>query len=304
MPSLVDRPAFLVAEAIPRLRRIVVASSRLPFASVRAALHSIMPAPVASRSFLTMSAVITMSSLTPEASTSLPRLPALEAESWQLEAGTYKRRRARRPRRRHMTRARLNGGRGRGLLGTSLAGGTAAPGALVTFRLLGLLGLCRFPDAAARDDRVCDPRGEQADGSQGVVVAGDHEVDFVGIAVGVHDADDRDLQLARLIDRDLLLAGVHHEERVGQPRHVADPFEVLLQLLLFLLDLRDLFLGERFVPAVGFHRLEIPQPREAALNRREVGQQSAEPPLVDEEHPAALGLFGNRVLRLPLRAHE
>jgi len=45
-PSLVVRPAFLATEARPRLRRIVVAFSKLPSASVSAFLHSIMPAPV------------------------------------------------------------------------------------------------------------------------------------------------------------------------------------------------------------------------------------------------------------------
>src|SRR5262245_8195396 len=57
-PSLVARPAFLAADASPRLRRIVFASSKLPFASVSADLHSIIPAPVWSRSFFTMPAVI------------------------------------------------------------------------------------------------------------------------------------------------------------------------------------------------------------------------------------------------------
>ena len=57
-PSVVARPAFFAADASPRLRRIVVASSKSPFPSVSAALHSIMPAPVASRSFLTSAAVI------------------------------------------------------------------------------------------------------------------------------------------------------------------------------------------------------------------------------------------------------
>src|SRR4029077_17930912 len=87
-------------------------------------------------------------------------------------------------------------------------------------------------DAAAGDDRVGDLAGEQPDGAQRIVVARDDEVDFVGIAVGVDDADDRDLELARLVDGNLFLAGVDHEDRVGQPAHVADAFQVLLELLL------------------------------------------------------------------------
>src|ERR671929_23707 len=62
IPSFVDRPAFLVACARPRFRRIVVASSMFPLASVSAALHSIMPAPVASRSCFTIPAVISIPS--------------------------------------------------------------------------------------------------------------------------------------------------------------------------------------------------------------------------------------------------
>ena len=46
-------PELVAALARPRLRRMVFASSKSPLASVNAALHSIMPAPVWSRSFLT-----------------------------------------------------------------------------------------------------------------------------------------------------------------------------------------------------------------------------------------------------------
>src|SRR6266545_3619830 len=59
-PSDVERPAFFVAAASPRLRSRVVAASRSPFASVSAPLHSIIPAPVASRSFFTIAAVISI----------------------------------------------------------------------------------------------------------------------------------------------------------------------------------------------------------------------------------------------------
>src|SRR5687767_7075563 len=57
-PWAVARPARLAACASPRLRRSVVASSMSPLASVNAALHSIIPAPVLSRSCFTCSAVI------------------------------------------------------------------------------------------------------------------------------------------------------------------------------------------------------------------------------------------------------
>ena len=57
-PSFIARPAFFATCAMPFLRRMVIASSMSPFASVSAALQSIMPAPVRSRRALTSVAVI------------------------------------------------------------------------------------------------------------------------------------------------------------------------------------------------------------------------------------------------------
>ena len=51
-------------------------------------------------------------------------------------------------------------------------------------------------------------------GKIGVLVEVNCETDFVGIAVGVNDADDRNLQLARLVNGDHFLLGVDDEDRV------------------------------------------------------------------------------------------
>src|SRR5882724_5769667 len=59
-PSAAMRAAFLSALASPCLRISSAAASRSPLVSTRAFLHSIMPAPVLSRSCLTVSAVIFM----------------------------------------------------------------------------------------------------------------------------------------------------------------------------------------------------------------------------------------------------
>ena len=58
VPSLVARPAFLATAARPRVRRTSTAFSKSASASTSAFLHSIMPAPVISRSSLTREAVI------------------------------------------------------------------------------------------------------------------------------------------------------------------------------------------------------------------------------------------------------
>ena len=162
----------------------------------------------------------------------------------------------------------------------------------------------RLAQAAPVDHRVGNLRRKQADRPQRVVVARDHEVHFVGVAVGVDDADDRDLQLPRFVDRDLFLLRVDDEDRVRQAAHVADAVEVLLELPLLFLVAGDLLLRQRVVAAVGDHRFEIPQPTEAALDGREVREQAAEPALVDVVHAAALRLFGDHVLGLPLGADK
>ena len=60
--------------------------------------------------------------------------------------------------------------------------------------------------------RVGDLRGEEADGAQRVVVAGDDVVDDGGVAVGVDDGDDRDAELAGFGDGDGFVVGVDDED--------------------------------------------------------------------------------------------
>src|SRR5579863_5870489 len=62
IPWRVVRVALLEALVMPALRRIISASGRLPLASVKAFLHSIIPAPVRSRSSFTNFALISMAS--------------------------------------------------------------------------------------------------------------------------------------------------------------------------------------------------------------------------------------------------
>jgi len=58
------------------------------------------------------------------------------------------------------------------------------------------------------------------------------------------------------------------------------------------------------MPAVVRDQLQLLQPVQALAHGHEVGEQSAQPPLVDVGHAAALGLFRHRLLRLPLGADE
>src|SRR5699024_6819675 len=81
-------------------------------------------------------------------------------------------------------------------------------------------------------DRIGDDTGQQRDRADGVVVARDLVVDLVGVAVGVEDRDDRQIELARLVDGEVLLLRVDDPHGGGHLRHVADAAEGLLELVL------------------------------------------------------------------------
>src|SRR5262245_36090796 len=233
-PSLVVRPAFFAALASPRFRRMVFASSKSPCASVSADLHSIMPAPVWSRSFLTISAVIVI---------------AIVACLFLVVVTLYTRTPAREGRRSQtVARDPSVGLRGRtgGLALAARHPRRLAPRLVArVVAAVGSLDVGRLLHVAAGKYRFGNPRREQPDGAKRVVVAWDDEVDLVGIAVGVDDADDRDLQLAGFVDGDFFLLRVHDEHGVGQAGHPADALEILRELPALFFVAGDLLLRER-----------------------------------------------------------
>src|SRR5699024_6113712 len=87
------------------------------------------------------------------------------------------------------------------------------------------------PGDQALGGPVGNHAGEQADSADRVVVARDRVVDLVRVAVRVQDRHDRDVQLARLGDSQVLLLGVDHPDGGGQLDHVPDPAEGAGQLV-------------------------------------------------------------------------
>ena len=66
----------------------------------------------------------------------------------------------------------------------------------------------------------------------GIVVTGDDEIDAIGIAIGVHHADNRDLQIIRFRDRDAFVIDIDYEEGVRQPPHILNTTNAALKLRL------------------------------------------------------------------------
>ena len=77
-----------------------------------------------------------------------------------------------------------------------------------------------------------------------------------------------------------------------------------LQVLALALELDDFLLGEQFVAAVGGHLIEFLKALHRFLHGDPVGQKATQPAVVDIEHAAAVGFFGDGVLRLPLGSDE
>ena len=101
------------------------------------------------------------------------------------------------------------------------------------------------------------------------------------------------------------LVGIDHEQHVRQARHVFDARQVLIQVLALALQADDFLLGAAGIAAfTEAMRFQFLQPLDGLLHRRHVGEQAAQPALVDVVHLAAGGLFGDGLLRLTLGADE
>src|SRR5579884_1213101 len=303
-PCVLSRSERLAELARPFSRSHWAAASASPSFSSRARLASIIPAPVAWRSACTSLAVkvaIYCSSGAPAdasgvaVSTGVSGALCPGADSAPPSAAGASRVAARRAARCWASAAawrrasRWRSARRASSSGSGGAGGGGPPSGAHHPAFL---------------DRVGDHPAHESARADGVVVARDHVLDQIGVAVGVHHGDDRHAELVGLGDRDVLLLGVDDEDSVGQARHVADAAEVALQLLQLAREDQRLLLRHGLEVPRGPHPLVLLHLLHPAADGGEVGEHAAEPALVDIWHAAALGVSGDRVLGLLLGADE
>src|SRR5882757_11232571 len=329
-PSAAATSPFVAARSPRRstflpslIRSSSVAFSKSPSASSSAFLLSIIPAPVASRSFFTSAAdtfamvgnfLVFASGLRGSGGARAARLRLggsanravlvdRHGDRARLAAAVVAERRLGRGLRRGVGLLRAGGLVEVALpLGERLVGGQLATGLglLVATGVRGRGG----PSDQAVGDGVGDHAGQQRGRADRVVVAGDLVVDLVRIAVGVEDRDHRDAQLAGLADRDVLLLGVDDPDGAGHLAHLADAAERALELGLLAGEHELLFLGGGALPATLLARLELLEPLQPLVDGLEVGEHAAQPALVHVGHADTGGLLGDRLLRLLLGTDE
>ena len=129
-------------------------------------------------------------------------------------------------------------------------------------------------------------------------------IDLPRVAVGVDDGDHRNPELTGFVDRNGLTVRVDHENRIRKPVHMLDSAQILLEPSPFLLEAGNLFLRQFVEAALGGHRVQLSQPRDALLDGDEISEESTQPALVDIKHFGAGGLFCHDLLSLAFGAYE
>ena len=112
-------------------------------------------------------------------------------------------------------------------------------------------------DVAALFDGVGDDPAHEAGRADGVVVARDRVLHDIGVDVRIDHGDDRDAELVRLGDGEVLLLRVEDEHRFGPLGEAADTAEVLLQLRELTTEEERLLLRHRIELSGGAHALVL-----------------------------------------------
>ncbi len=129
-------------------------------------------------------------------------------------------------------------------------------------------------------------------------------VDPIRVAVGVDEPDYRDAQALGFAHGDRLCLEVDHEQGVGSALHVLHPAQVGPQLRQVCLSGHALARRQQRELTLGLIAFEIVQAPDALVDRLEVGEQTAEPTMVDIRHVSRLGNLLDGVAGLLLGAHE
>ena len=149
-------------------------------------------------------------------------------------------------------------------------------------------------------DRISETFRKQLNSTNGIVIGRNHIVDHVGIAVGVHQGHNRDIEALGLRNRNVLALGVHNEQRRWKSSHLTDTAKVLHQLVTGTLKSQNFFLRKLSDAFLSQHPLDFTQFIDALLHSLIVREHPTQPSIGHVGHLAALGCFLDDGLRLSL----
>ena len=156
----------------------------------------------------------------------------------------------------------------------------------------------------ALSDGVGNHLGEQGDGTDRVVVAGDWVLEVIGVCVGVQNSDHGNAELASFVDGEVLTNRVDHPDGARRLLEGPNTTEGLLQLGQLALLEQQFLLGETLSGVFVVDFLELFHASQALGDGLEVGQQTTQPALVDVGLAHAGRLLRHGLLSLLLRSHE
>ena len=145
------------------------------------------------------------------------------------------------------------------------------------------------------DSRLSDGAGEELDALDGIVIAGNHMGDARGVTVGIAQRHNRNAELHRLANGDVLAPRVDDEEAARRALHVLDAAQGLLHLVDLAGQVEGLLLGEELEPALVPGLLQVEQPLNGLADGLEVGEGAAEPAVVHVVHVGPDSLLGDDV---------
>ena len=159
-------------------------------------------------------------------------------------------------------------------------------------------------DVTAFFNGVRDHSAQQAAGPDGVIVAGNREINNVRIAVGIQYCNNWDAQFVCFGNRNVFFHGVQNEDGVGEPFHVANAAQVAFKFFQLARKHQRFFFDHGFEFAGAAHALVLLHFCHPLRDGLEVGQHATQPTLVNVRHTAFFGVGPNGVLCLTLGAYK
>ena len=145
---------------------------------------------------------------------------------------------------------------------------------------------------------------QQAHALQSVVVAGDHDVHILRVAIRIEDTDYCHAHLARFAHGVGFTGGVNHDHHRGDALHIANTAKVTGDLALLASHEGELLLVELLVcDRLLVNGLELLETLESGTDHREIRQGAADPALGHNGHTRALASFDDYAFDLALGAN-